>query len=1344
MFMADAVPNSKITQPAENSLKKKDQLTEFIRQHIPDWLSDANNVTRAAFDKSCRVQLISKAAVTRRVSLLKSPEDFARPLLNIELLARFDETLNIDKNFIKIAHVRSHLFGLFKTTAKATHQTLLQAALQNFKESETHDDGFIEGSMLYARLGTDGWRALKPKPHTFASICRKLNLGTRYQDHIKSIFSIAPTQGHTPYSPVLQPPVDFIEHEKNTFEVMAHIAKMKRDISQSSYEMLLHVIAGDSNIKLNNYTVTPVSINFLLTPLTGPLLFATELHDKTAKQIFVAYLPLDAKSPIKEYISLAQFEARLSELFHTNKARFIQTYIPLRHRSTFSQAARTYYSSASSLVLVPFSVPVFEFIHHAHVARMLDDARTLAVPLEDVDSKTRRQRIQTLDDAGLTLAMLGLSLVPGISEVMLLVAAGQLVNKVYHGVEAWANNNLNAATEYLLDITDTVIEMAATSVVSSALIAKLRTIDTPAFVDNLVTVELPHEQQRLWDVDLAPYQQPAEPPVTAAPNKQRLYKKDHQRYIKLDNHWFEVAREYKKGPWRVKHPTNKDAFSPPLLHNKLGAWRLAQEQPQRWSTTKLVDRLGGYAENLPAQEVEFAMAASNIDKRTLQQIHTSNLPPPGLLIDALKRLQIDRKISRYIESVALKQLPGPESADLLLQLLITLPGWPANKALQLHDGVDGANRIFGNEHSDTLISITDTQVETGSVLSTTLDYLSQKELELLLGHLHKSNTQGLADIMSAYLQAHRAETFNALYQRSEISQNALIKAVRYSYPKMPISLADELIAATSPSEQLHLLNNNNLPSFLPGEADELMEKLNTTRIFEGLYLDSVTSEKSNMLALFTLERLQGWPADLSIEVRQNNADGPVLARAVTGSGADKRVLAKQADTYQAFDANGMPLGQPEAFYPALYQILSGTERSVLGLTPFEPVKTLKQRIAVTGLRTYHQPFAKRQFVHEGTETFEPTAISSQQLDISFSSHESLEGIEPRSDGNYAGIYEKPLAHGSGMRYFIKMHEWTFQVEHSSLGWRLIDARNPFRSYKPLIRKALKDSWELNTEIALKGGGPGAITTKLKLDDDSSLESFNTAQDVPWVEYTPRESEIMRSNQCYQHAQNRLGTYERANNGRYPLSDLDGNPLRIVALESKAKAAQSKTVYSSQPIRPYIKWEGYENVARLYEEKLQLSPFTQADIQIEGEQSLIGQSKVSAKIALSKGEVLGVYGGELIPYYVAAVRKDPYVLEVNPPKSSAFSNPGSYVVLSGTNILSRINTLFEYANGKPVRQASAGYNVEVVPFEVDTLNTKGVKKRYLLTAVFATKAIEPGTELRWNYEYSEEDIKRSFQ
>lgn len=127
-------------------------------------------------------------------------------------------------------------------------------------------------------------------------------------------------------------------------------------------------------------------------------------------------------------------------------------------------------------------------------------------------------------------------------------------------------------------------------------------------------------------------------------------------------------------------------------------------------------------------------------------------------------------------------------------------------------------------------------------------------------------------------------------------------------------------------------------------------------------------------------------------------------------------------------------------------------------------------------------------------------------------------------------------------------------------------------------------------------------------------------------------------------------------------------------------------------------------------------------------------------------MLGVYGGGLLPNHIAGFRRDPYLIDVRPyqtPHETTASPINREVVLSGDNVLSRMNTIFDYEAGYPVRQASGGYNVEAVYFNVETQKGEQPRESLRLTAFFTREDICAGTELRWNYQYNEPTIRALF-
>lgn len=196
------------------------------------------------------------------------------------------------------------------------------------------------------------------------------------------------------------------------------------------------------------------------------------------------------------------------------------------------------------------------------------------------------------------------------------------------------------------------------------------------------------------------------------------------------------------------------------------------------------------------------------------------------------------------------------------------------------------------------------------------------------------------------------------------------------------------------------------------------------------------------------------------------------------------------------------------------------------------------------------------------------------------------------------------------------------------------------------------------------------------------------------------------------------------------------------MESRVTTAEGHR-YSSAQIKPYIQFEGYERVAALYDEKLQLRTFTAEDVKLPGERGLIGQSMVVANRRIAKGEILGVYGGTILPRGLVADASSTFGMVVGHTKAPEVEP----ITLVGDNIISRMNTHFEYdADGKPIRQAEGGYNVEVVPFRAEAVyatSRSGAREAFSLNAAFATEDIPAGVELRWDYQYTDGMIKNQF-
>lgn len=297
-------------------------------------------------------------------------------------------------------------------------------------------------------------------------------------------------------------------------------------------------------------------------------------------------------------------------------------------------------------------------------------------------------------------------------------------------------------------------------------------------------------------------------------------------------------------------------------------------------------------------------------------------------------------------------------------------------------------------------------------------------------------------------------------------------------------------------------------------------------------------------------------------------------------------------------------------------------------------------------------------------------------------------------------------------------------------------------------RALEESDATIYRSATEEGSEARQPEARDMESGDSEDVFHMASEsMPIAPYTSLELAHMRQPPSFNFRDNRPGSYNRANNGRYPLRDTRGRPIRIRKIDSRVTSV-SENSYLAADIKPYIRFEGFDEVGRLYEEKLEVRRFTSADAKVPQEHTLIGQMMVAANRRIAKGEAIGVYGGTVMPLKYVPRSEQTFTMYVG---QTFQYGPGHLIperlVVVGDNAISRINSNFEYNEvGKPVRQSRTGFNVEPVAFNIHAellIGDSPVTKPYVLTAVFATEDIPAGTELRMDYDYTDQEMSWVF-
>jgi hypothetical protein len=1312
---------------------------DFIKSQLPAWLTRAPDTVRKALRESLIKSNQARHDLKAFLHQLKSPEAFARPLLRRALRRQFPTPYIDDTAILSREWKHHHLLGLIKTHAKTTEHSVLEAALQNFDAAEAKDGGMETGTQLYMP-SRRGRTPSAVSPSQFAELCRRLDLGERYQSHLDAV--LGPTYSLRMSSRAHR---YFMEQAKHAFAVALHLAYLQGNLPHSVYTPLLALAEDGHHADL---TCSHLTLDGVLLP--SVLVIRHSANDKEV----LLYTPNDPQAPLRRHVSVQELDSKLAERLSQSPhyMTFFKGLVPLRYRETLLKikpAWADWYSVGATGKIVPISLenavtcteilgPMFLAITRQRIEQIKQDARAVAVPTADADVAARQKRLQEYADLGQSALFFAASFVPIVGQVLLVVSAAQLVNTVYNGFAAWSRGDSDEALNDLLDVVDNIALAVATA----------GAVKTVGFTAGLVKVKLRQGGERLWKSDLAPYRcvDKALPGALRA-DAQGLYTHEQRAYVKLDDHVHAVQRNAQTGEWALQHPSDPDAYAPPLVSNGVGAWRQVHESARDWDDLKLIKRLGPDAANITEPQVASLLLLSGLDSKALRQVHQETLRPPPLLRDTLQRFNLDQEIRAFDFERAEGSTVTPCSPFIQLHLLGSLPQWPEGRVLKVIDE-HGATR-FSHGTGATELKVPLARFERGDLLHYVKQHLPTHEFNELLpkpGADDLGNVENLAQRLTEEARQHPQRVFAWLQQTlGKPPASTVEQELARLVPELPTSHREEMAVVLGPEQQRRLQLEKSLTAQQHWEADQYLQQLRASRVRESLYLDASGHPEAPAMLLATLGELPGWPAAQRIEVREQTVSGTLLCSLGADDAPSLHVVIREAERYRLRDNQSLTLQAPTDLLSAITPTLSNAE--LMAVLRQSEVRTLKQAVHKAALKAMaRQPLPTRAKLPRSASF--PT---SHQVDPLFADPTAPIGLA--ADTN--GIYQAPALPDGSVRHYVLSNGRFYRVRRDHEGWRLMDARSPFRAYQPYIAKRSGGGWQLEdiTESpSVSPEPPGAhSSTSEEFVSAESASEYESADEGSTV-YTPNELRRMRSSDSYQESHNYRRVYDRANNGRYPLRDLNGQPMRIRFIQSEGRSARRGETFSKNLIMPFIQWEGFEKVAALYDDKLKVVHFTAAHQRFAEESSLIGQFTVVTTRAIKKGEALGVYGGELVPLHIAEIRNDPYLLDIFVHRHAHSSQGGAAhsrqispdVALSGDNVLSRINTLFEYENGKPARQARSGYNVVNASFMVDTQVGEQPMTRLLLTGFFASEDLAAGTELRWNYGYSDALIERMFE
>jgi hypothetical protein len=648
-----------------------------VKLKLPDWHKNASAADHRSLKNAIKLNWTSQNNVDKALHNLQDVYAFAKPLLQQALKDRFGVEEDVEETWLHLYVPVKTSWWVHDFSAGTTSRTvsLLDAALHNF----SRDEAFTQDSDFITRPDVRGHFTVKRLKHKlsidqFKSLCRELDIGARYQEHLNACLIPAEKVASNAlrYKVILS--------QKSALNVAAQMALMKNDIDQSAHDVIQGMLDDRSRLKWHDQPVGYYNLAMMDTRLTGIVLIAADAANATSPVPVIAYVPHDPEHPLKQYPSSLEFMAELTRQLRDGSStnsyqQFFSQFVPHQQRGHFfaglnQRLSRITWQPVPAYSDLPswretavdnpnlqfhvsnirddreteFKSDLWGYFYRQKLNKILNDTREIAISTEYADRMARwawwDNLEKMLSDIFNIALMVVTPFVPEMGVLMLVYTACQLTEEVVEGIVDLAEGRLAEAGEQAISVLESIVQLgafAAGSELGSVARAKLS-----PFFESLKPVQLANGRTRLWNPDLTPYQQPGlSLPTDARPNELGIYQHQGKRILPLENQHFEVAEDAATKQHRIQHPQRANAYAPTLRHNGQGAWVSETENPREWEGSTLMRRIGHTTDSFNDEQLEQIRQISGTDEAELRRMHVESAPAPVLLTDTLQRLGPD-------------------------------------------------------------------------------------------------------------------------------------------------------------------------------------------------------------------------------------------------------------------------------------------------------------------------------------------------------------------------------------------------------------------------------------------------------------------------------------------------------------------------------------------------------------------------------------------------------------------------------------------------------------------------------------------------------------------------------
>ncbi|WP_342248008.1 NEL-type E3 ubiquitin ligase domain-containing protein [Pseudomonas sp. OTU2001] len=716
-------------------------------------------------------------------------------------------------------------------------RSLLEAALHNFEGPDE------VGPFDTLTLGPDNVASLPGlEPEAFVNLCRSLDLGQQYQDHLQGIY-----EGSRKAAIEQQ----WIDASQQALKTEAMIAYLKGLLTLKGHNALVQLCDNESTPRYGEHKLRCWRFSLFGIPIHGVLLIGPDEADQTNP--CVLYIPHDSEHPVREFASLQKAGSLMRQrLLQTTFRRHLISFADQDNQVELSRKLENALFVHGTSMRKPkdkpelhfkrtrLALPIWQVLYNDHKRRIKANARAIAVPTADADAKVRKERLQHWLDAGMNVLNVAAFFVPGLDAAMLGVFAYDLMDSVFTGFEAWEEGDTQEALQQLESLAINAAVIAGFAVGSSA-------VKASGFVDALESV-WKGGRERLWHPDMGPYTTSSSLPVGVQKNAQGLYIIDGKTHVWLQGKLYEVFET--DGQWHVRHPDAPDAHTPALRYLGDQRWQLAHDNPLEWDDAQLLEGLGRFSQGLDASEQLAALRITEVDADTLRRSQVNGSRPPALLADTLLRLRLADDVEGIITRVRHGQ-PLAAHMNFALPELVQLPGWPANYRLKVFTGAEkwGDAVYFGAQpKADTLqIEIGRGELDEGELSKVVLAEMDEDVIQKLLPDTPAERRPGaLNELLANHLTARRREVFASMLESHRAPLGDEAQTLGRQFPGLPDNALEELVAHADSTER-ERLKNGRVPLRVAEEARYVQARARLDRALTGLYRADLANADSQLL-----------------------------------------------------------------------------------------------------------------------------------------------------------------------------------------------------------------------------------------------------------------------------------------------------------------------------------------------------------------------------------------------------------------------------------------------------------------------------------------------------------------